>query len=75
MALVKKVIKIGNSAGVILPADLMSLVGIKDNSEVSFSVKGNGIFVQPVRLKDHKIMKTFMNVLEDYNETFKKLAK
>ena len=75
MALTKKLTRIGNSMGIVLPADLLDMVGIGENQEVSLSLKGDGILLKPVRLKDHKIMKTFMSVLEDYNNTFKKLAK
>lgn len=75
MALLKKLTKIGNSTGVIFPADLMKLAGIDENSEVSLSIRGDGILVKPVRIKDHKILKTFMGVLEDFDATFKKLAK
>lgn len=75
MALVKKFTKIGNSWGLILPSEIMQVSGVTPDSEVEISVKGNQIILKPTRIKDHQVMKTFMGVLEDYNETFKKLAK
>jgi antitoxin component of MazEF toxin-antitoxin module len=75
MALMKKVRKIGNSYGIILPTEIMEVAGISKDAELEISVKENQIILKPASLKDHKVMKTFLKVLEDYNETFKKLAK
>lgn len=55
--------------------EMRQVVGIDDASEIEISVKENGIVLRPTNLKDHKIMKTFLGVLQDYDETFKKLAK
>jgi antitoxin component of MazEF toxin-antitoxin module len=75
MALIKKLTKIGNSWGVILPTDLLKVVGIEDSSEVEISVKENQIVLRPTSLKDRKVMKAFMKVLDQYDKTFEKLAK
>jgi antitoxin component of MazEF toxin-antitoxin module len=75
MALVKKLTKIGNSTGVILPADILKVAGISEDAEVQISVKEHQIILEPANLKDHKVMKTFLGVLEDFDETLKKLAK
>ena len=74
MALTKKLTKIGNSSGVILPSEILKVVGIEEDTEIQISIKDHQIILEPIRLKDHRIMKTFMGVLQDYNETFKKLA-
>jgi len=75
MTLTKKLTKIGNSWGVILPAEILKVVGMSDDSEVEISVKENHIVLTPSNLKDHKVMKAFLSVIRDYDETLKKLAK
>lgn len=75
MALVKKLSKIGNSYGVILPSDILEVAGLSKDSNIEISVKARQIIIKPTRLKDHKVLKTFMKVVEDYQETFQKLAK
>lgn len=75
MALVKKLTKIGNSTGVILPSDILKIAGLADDAEVKISAKENRIILEPANLKDQKVMKTFLGVLEDFDDTLKKLAK
>ncbi|HCU24957.1 MAG TPA: hypothetical protein DF383_08065 [Deltaproteobacteria bacterium] len=75
MVLVKKLSKIGNSYGVILPAEVLEIAGLSKEEEVEISVKENRVILKPTRLKDHQVMKVFMGVLEDYDKTFEKLAK
>jgi len=67
--------KIGNSTGVIIPNDILQTIGLEEGSEVEIVIEKNGIFLKPLNLKDYKVMKTFLGVLEDYDETFRKLAK
>lgn len=75
MALIKKLIKIGNSWGVILPSEILKVAGVNEDSEVEITVKENQIILKPSNLKDHKVMKAFLGVLHDYDKTFQKLAK
>jgi antitoxin component of MazEF toxin-antitoxin module len=75
MVLVKKLTKIGNSYGVILPTEIMKVSGVTPHSQLEISVKDNQIVLKPTDLKDHRLMKAFMGVLEDFDKTFKKLAK
>ncbi len=75
MALTKKLMKIGNSTGVIIPNDILQTIGLQEGSEVEIVIEKNGIFLKPMNLKDYKIMKTFLSVMEDYDETLRKLAK
>jgi len=75
MTLIKKLSKIGNSYGIILPTELLEVTGLSKDSEIEISVKENKIILTPTNLKDHKVMKTFMTVLRDFDDTFKKLAK
>ncbi|MBI3540672.1 MAG: AbrB/MazE/SpoVT family DNA-binding domain-containing protein [Deltaproteobacteria bacterium] len=75
MALVKKLTKIGNSLGIILPTEILRVAGMDTDSEVEISVKDNEVLLRPTKLKDHKVMKTFMGVVKDYDQTLRKLAK
>jgi len=75
MALVKKFSKVGNSVGMIFPSEFLNAAGLNLESEMEISFKENKIILEPTNMKDHKILKTFMGVLKDYDETFKKLAK
>ncbi len=71
----KKFTRIGNSWGIIIPSELLKLTGINPKDEFEMEIKKDHIVIKPINLKDHKVMKTFLSVLEDYNQTLKKLAK
>ena len=75
MALVKKLIRIGNSLGVILPSEILKIAGLDGDSEIEIAAEEGRVLLRTTRLKDHKIMKTFMSVVKDYDETLKKLEK
>lgn len=74
MTLTKKLTKIGNSLGLILPNDILNLAGIDSDAEVQIEAKPGKITLTPINLEDHKVMKTFLSVLKDYDEAFEKLA-
>ncbi|MBF0493254.1 MAG: AbrB/MazE/SpoVT family DNA-binding domain-containing protein [Deltaproteobacteria bacterium] len=71
----KRIRKIGNSFGVILPQDLLQEVGVNAKTNLDIRSEGSRIIIEPINLTDHKIMKTFMGVLKDFDQTFDKLAK
>ena len=74
MALVKKITKIGNSYGVILPSDVMSLVGLSPDDEVEITVEKGGVLLQHTRKQNHLIMDAFRQFVDEYDDTLKKLA-
>ncbi len=74
MSLVKKVTKIGNSYGVILPSDIMELLGIKPEDELEMSVEKGGILIHPSRKENNLVMQAFTKFIDQYDETLKKLA-
>lgn len=74
MALTKKLTKIGNSKGVILSNEILKMADMEDQEEVEIVTKPHEIIIKPTHMKDHKVRKAFMKVLEDFDETFKKLA-
>lgn len=71
----KRPTKIGNSIGIIIPADVAKETGINLKTDLEIRAEGNRVIIEPVNLTDHKIMKTFLGVLKDYDKTFQKLAK
>lgn len=75
MGVVKKLTKIGNSYGVILPREYLEEIGIDEKAEVEVEVKGGEVTLRPARLEDYKIMKTFLSVVRDYEPVLKRLAK
>lgn len=75
MAIVKKLTKIGNSWGVIIPGEVMKAAHLKGNSKVKVDIENDRVVISPIDLKDERIMRTFMKVIQDYDNTFSKLAK
>lgn len=57
-----KVVGIGNSAGIVIPAALMSALGLKKNDKVSISETENGFMVT----KAVEEPKTFEALLESF---------
>lgn len=74
MALMKKISKIGNSYGVIIPSDVMALVGLKPDAEVEITVEKGGLLIHPTRQEDQLVMETFRQFADQYDETLRKLA-
>jgi len=75
MATVKKLTKIGNSYGVIIPKGLLQVVGIDEQTSIRVEVRKNELVFRPINLKDHKVLKTFQSVVDDYDAVLKRLAK
>ncbi len=75
MTTVKKLTKIGNSYGIIIPKELLEAVGFDEKTSVRVEVRKNELVFRPVNLKDHKILKTFLSVIDDYDPLLKRLAK
>ncbi|MBI2335721.1 MAG: AbrB/MazE/SpoVT family DNA-binding domain-containing protein [Deltaproteobacteria bacterium] len=74
MPLVKKLTKIGNSYGVILPADILDLLGIKPEDELEMTVEKEGLLIHPSRKENNLVMQAFTKFVDQYDETLKKLA-
>ncbi len=74
MALVKKITKVGNSYGVIIPSDIMDLIGLKPNAEVEITLEKGGLFIHPTLEEDQLVMEQFSQFVKSYDETLKKLA-
>jgi putative addiction module antidote len=74
MPLTKKLTKIGNSYGVILPSDLMNLLGISPEGEIEISIEKGGLLIHPSHKENSLVMQAFTKFVDHYDETLKKLA-
>ncbi len=74
MALIKKITKIGNSYGIILPSDVMNLVNATPDSEVEIRVDGGKIILHPILENEKCVMESFAKFVGLYPDTLKKLA-
>ena len=68
--------KLGNSSGLILPKELMALLGLAQG-DVVFASVGPGRTLQLTRSDPHHdtVMEIGREVFREYHETFKALAK
>lgn len=67
---VQKVIKIGSSRGVTLPARDLRALGIRDGDELEVTVRKRSEAAD-----DNQVLKTANSLLERYKEDFSHLAK
>ena len=78
MALTKKLTRIGNSWGVILSSEMMSLSEIKPGVEFQVEVLPHEIRLKPCQtgddLKDRRIAKATERFIKKYREDLKRLA-
>ena len=77
MPLVKKLTKIGNSWGVILPADVLKVAQMDPTTECEIRVEKEGILLKPHFKKDRedqRVMKAMARFIKKYRNDLKKLA-
>lgn len=77
MALVKKMTKIGNSWGVILPADILQVVGIEPAGECEIEVDAESVVLRPHRKTgsaDARVTAAMARFIKKYRSDLKKLA-
>ena len=67
---VQKVIKIGSSRGVTLPARDLRALGIRDGDEIEVTVRKRSEAAD-----DNQVLKTANSLLRRYKEDFSQLAK
>lgn len=77
MALVKKLSKIGNSYGVILPNEILKATGFSPSDELEIEAQDNCIILRP-RFKntqgDKKVMQAMARFIKKYRRDLEKLA-
>jgi putative addiction module antidote len=77
MALVKKLTKIGNSWGVILPAEVLKISGLEPTGECEIEVDRKGVLLRPhlkENKKDKKVIEAMSRFIKKYRNDLKKLA-
>ena len=66
--------KIGNSAGVTLPAELMERLGLAVGDKVHLTVTEGGILLSPYDPDFEEALALSREVMKDYRDTLKALA-
>ena len=77
MTLTKKICKIGNSYGVILPNEFMKIAGIKPGSECEIETQGDSIVLRAhfkENEKDQAVAKATSRFIRKYRQDLQKLA-
>ncbi len=68
--------KIGNSTGLILPKELLARLGLQQGDEVFVTVEPDQTMkVTPHDAKHAEVMRIARNVMREYRDTLKELAK
>lgn len=75
MGAIKKLTKIGNSFGIILSSDIMSLANIQPESEVEIEIENGKLIIHPVLQEDQKVKAAFAKFVSNYSDVLQKLAK
>ncbi len=73
----KKIIKLGNSQGLVFDAALMELARLKTGDDVNVEVhEGGTITITPLRPRPSRseVTSTIKTVMKDYARTMRKLA-
>lgn len=68
---IQKIIKIGSSVGVTIPAKELKRQNIKFGDEVEIIVRP----IRPSSMEDQKIIDVAKSILDDYREDFNNLSK
>ena len=66
---IQKVIKIGSSRGVTLPAKQLRVLGVRDGDEIEVTIRKRTVVAD-----DDKVLKVANSLLERYKEDFSSLA-
>jgi putative addiction module antidote len=72
-----KVIKIGNSYGLVLPKDCMATIGLQPGDEVAVTVRGSLLEVQPVEKHPKlrpELEQAFARTIEKFDDDLRRLA-
>ena len=67
---IQKVIKIGSSRGVTLPAKQLRVLGVRDGDEIEVTIRK-----RPMAADGDKVLKVANSLLRRYKEDFSHLAK
>jgi putative addiction module antidote len=70
-----KLTQIGNSVGVILPKELLTLLKLEKGDSVFWTEAANGVMLTPYDLELDEQLKLGREFMHDYRDTFRQLAK
>jgi putative addiction module antidote len=70
-----KLTQIGNSVGVILPKELLTLLKLEKGDSVFWTETANGVMLTPYDLELDEQLKLGREFMHDYRDTFRQLAK
>jgi len=78
----KKLSKFGNSRALIIDKPILKLLSIEDDTILEIKIVGEGLLILPVKKgkkrivsKDKDIQKAYEEIMEEYSDDFKKMAK
>jgi antitoxin component of MazEF toxin-antitoxin module len=77
MVLVKKLTRIGNSWGVILPTEVLKVTGFDPHGACDIEVKKDFVLLRPHNKKnkqDEKVMTAMARFIRKYRDDLKRLA-
>lgn len=75
MGAIKKITKIGNSYGVILSNDIMSLANINPESDIEIEIENGRLIIHPILKEDQKVKAAFAKFVSNYSDVLHKLSK
>lgn len=70
-----KLIKIGNSTGVVLPREILSALGLERGDAVNVSTKGDAVEISRVQTNDARALEIGRQFAQRYRRTMSDLAK
>lgn len=76
MTLHRRVAKVGGSLGILIPRDLVEVMGVEEGTPVRLSLVGRQLVVEPEddSLPEASFRRSFATVLRRYGPAFKALA-
>ncbi len=77
MTLVKKITKIGNSYGIILPHHVLKLVGLKPGGECLVDADKDKVSIRPsskLNKTDQRVMEAMTKFIKKYRKDLQRLA-
>lgn len=77
MGIVKKLTRIGNSYGVILPRDILRVVGIDPRKGYRLSIEKERLSIEPAgkaKNRDEEVAEAMLRFMKKYRSDLKKLA-
>jgi antitoxin MazE len=72
----KNLTAIGNSLGIVIEKPILELLGITKDTLLEMKTDGERLIIEPVKsTREKKLRAASKRVLENHDETFRKLAK